>query len=178
MNPKISDFGLARAFERGQNQANTKRVMGTYGYMAPEYAMEGLFSVKSDAFSFGVLVLEIICGKKNSGFYLSEYGQSLILYAWTIWCAGKCLELIDPLLEKSFIGSEVERCIHISLLCVQEDTTDRPTMSDVVVMLASDTIAFPKSKHPAFSIGRIASEEVSTSKSSINNATFSITLPR
>jgi len=50
------------------------------GYMAPEYAMEGLFSVKSDVFSFGVLVLEIICGRKNSGFYLSEHGQTLLLY--------------------------------------------------------------------------------------------------
>jgi len=48
--------------------------------MAPEYAMEGLFSMKSDVFSFGVLVLEIICGKKNSGFFLSEHGQSLLLY--------------------------------------------------------------------------------------------------
>ncbi|RDX98472.1 Cysteine-rich receptor-like protein kinase 25, partial [Mucuna pruriens] len=53
MNPKISDFGLARTFEKGQSQENTKRVMGTYGYMAPEYAMEGLYSVKSDVFSFG-----------------------------------------------------------------------------------------------------------------------------
>ncbi|TKY45525.1 Cysteine-rich receptor protein kinase 8 [Spatholobus suberectus] len=69
MNPKISDFGLARAFERGQNQANTNRVMGTYGYMAPEYAMEGLFSMKSDVFSFGVLVLEIICGKRIVDFF-------------------------------------------------------------------------------------------------------------
>ncbi|XP_022632186.1 cysteine-rich receptor-like protein kinase 25 isoform X3 [Vigna radiata var. radiata] len=80
MNPKISDFGLARAFEKGQNQANTKRVIGTYGYMAPEYAMEGLFSGKSDVFSFGVIVLEIICGRKNSGFYLSEHGPTLLLY--------------------------------------------------------------------------------------------------
>ncbi|XP_068492227.1 cysteine-rich receptor-like protein kinase 10 isoform X2 [Phaseolus vulgaris] len=80
MNPKISDFGLARAFEIGQNQGNTKRVMGTYGYMAPEYAMQGLFSVKSDVFSFGVLVLETICGRKNNGFYLSKHGQTLLLY--------------------------------------------------------------------------------------------------
>ncbi|TKY68379.1 Receptor serine/threonine-protein kinase SD1-7 [Spatholobus suberectus] len=182
MNPKISDFGLARAFERGQSQAKTKRVIGTYGYMAPEYAIEGLFSVKSDVFSFGVLVLEIICGRKNRGFYLSEHGQTLLLYAWRIWCAGKCLELMDPTLEKSFIGSEIERCIHIGLLCVQEDATDRPTMSDVIVMLASDTMTLPKPKYPAFSIGRMASEEVPTSKSSenhsINDVTTSITLTR
>ncbi|XP_020206263.1 putative receptor-like protein kinase At4g00960 isoform X1 [Cajanus cajan] len=182
MNPKISDFGLARSFEKGQNQANTNRVMGTYGYMAPEYAMEGLFSVKSDTFSFGVLVLEIICGKKNSGFYLSECGQSLTLYAWKIWCAGKCLELMDPVLEESYIESEVVKCIHIGLLCVQEDAADRPTMSTVVVMLASDTMALPKPNQPAFSVGRMTYEDASTSKSSkslsINDVTVSNILPR
>ncbi|RDX90532.1 Cysteine-rich receptor-like protein kinase 25, partial [Mucuna pruriens] len=182
MNPKISDFGLARTFEIGQNHEKTKRVIGTHGYMAPEYVMQGLFSVKSDVFSFGVLCLEIICGRKNSEFYRSEHGQTLLLYAWRIWCAGKCLELMDTVLEKSFIGGEVERCIHIGLLCVQEDATDRPTMSDVVVMLASDTMALPKPKHPAFSIGRMDSEEVPSSKSfkslSINDVTVSITLPR
>ncbi|XP_027910052.1 cysteine-rich receptor-like protein kinase 10 isoform X2 [Vigna unguiculata] len=182
MNPKISDFGLARTFEKGQNQANTKRVMGTYGYMAPEYAMEGLFSVKSDVFSFGVLVLEIICGRKNSGFYLSEHGQTLLLYAWRIWCERKCLQMMDPTLEKSFVGSEVERCIQIGLLCVQEDAKDRPTMSDVVVMLASDAMTLLEPKHPPFSVGRTTLEEFSTSKSSknlsINDATTSITIPR
>ncbi|KAG4947263.1 hypothetical protein GLYMA_15G227000v4 [Glycine max] len=182
MNPKISDFGLARAFEKGQNQANTKRVMGTYGYMSPEYAMEGLFSVKSDVFSYGVLVLEIICGKKNSGFYLSECGQSLTLYAWKLWCAGKCLELLDPVLEESCIESEVVKCIHIGLLCVQEDAADRPTMSTVVVMLASDKMPLPKPNQPAFSVGRMTLEDASTSKSSknlsINDVTVSNILPR
>ncbi|XP_027353745.1 cysteine-rich receptor-like protein kinase 10 [Abrus precatorius] len=182
MNPKISDFGLARAFERDQNQANTKRIMGTYGYMAPEYAMEGLFSVKTDVFSFGVLVLEIISGKKNSGFYLSEHGQSLLLYAWNIWCAGNCLELMDSVLEKSCIASEVVKCMHIGLLCVQQDAADRPTMSTVVVMLASDTMALPKPNHPAFSVGRMTPKEASTSKSSknlsINDVTVSTILPR
>ncbi|KAI5411019.1 hypothetical protein KIW84_056248 [Lathyrus oleraceus] len=80
MNPKISDFGLARSFEKDQSQENTRRVMGTYGYMSPEYAMEGLYSVKSDVFSFGVLLLEIVCGKRNSGFYLADHGQSLLIY--------------------------------------------------------------------------------------------------
>ncbi|ESW05605.1 hypothetical protein PHAVU_011G193900, partial [Phaseolus vulgaris] len=113
--------------------------------MAPEYAMQGLFSVKSDVFSFGVRVLQTICGRKNNGFYLSEHGQTLLLYAWRTWCEGKCLELMDPMLGKCFKASEVEKCIHIALLL---------TMSDVVVMLGSDNITLPKPKHPTFSVGR------------------------
>ncbi|EOY28486.1 S-locus-specific glycoprotein S6 [Theobroma cacao] len=68
MNPKISDFGLARTFQKTQELANTRRVVGTLGYMSPEYVIGGRFSEKSDVFSFGVLLLEIVSGKKNSGF--------------------------------------------------------------------------------------------------------------
>ncbi|XP_054811718.1 cysteine-rich receptor-like protein kinase 10 [Prosopis cineraria] len=185
MNPKISDFGLARTFEGAQNQGiNTGRVMGTYGYMAPEYAMQGLFSVKSDAYSFGVVLLEIICGKRIRDFHLCECGQSLLIYTWNLWCEGKCLKLMDPMLEDSYIGSEVLKCIHIGLLCVQEDAKDRPTMSTIVVMLASDTMSFPKPNRPAFSVERTANipEDSSTSKDSkvpsVNGVTVSYIIPR
>ncbi|MBA0549779.1 hypothetical protein Golob_020793, partial [Gossypium lobatum] len=69
LNPKISDFGMARIFGGNENQANTKRVGGTYGYMSPEYAMRGQFSEKSDVFSYGVLLLEIISGRRNISFH-------------------------------------------------------------------------------------------------------------
>ncbi|XVF04254.1 hypothetical protein REPUB_Repub05bG0066800 [Reevesia pubescens] len=78
MNPKISDFGLARTFCGEQSEANTNRVVGTYGYMAPEYAIDGVFSMKSDVFSFGVLVLEIVSGKKNRGFFHPDHDHNLI----------------------------------------------------------------------------------------------------
>ncbi|XP_031281345.1 G-type lectin S-receptor-like serine/threonine-protein kinase SD1-1 [Pistacia vera] len=77
MNPKISDFGLAKTFGGDQTEGNTKRLAGTYGYMAPEYASEGLFSVKSDVFSFGILLLEILIGVRNRGFYHLESGLNL-----------------------------------------------------------------------------------------------------
>ncbi|PNX91175.1 cysteine-rich receptor-like protein kinase, partial [Trifolium pratense] len=77
MNPKIADFGMARLFVVDQTQENTNRIVGTYGYMAPEYAMHGQFSVKSDVFSFGILVLEIISGTKNSGIRDEEYEEYL-----------------------------------------------------------------------------------------------------
>ncbi|XP_052298449.1 cysteine-rich receptor-like protein kinase 10 isoform X4 [Citrus sinensis] len=182
MNPKISDFGMARIFGGNQNEANTNRVVGTYGYMAPEYAMEGVFSIKSDVFSFGVL-LEIVSGKRNSGFYLSEDGHSLLTYTWKLWCEGEALELMDPVLKQSCVGAELLKYIHIGLLCVQEDPARRPSMSSVVVMLASDTITLPPPTQPAFSVGRMVASSgpffSSDSKfCSINEITLSSVYPR
>ncbi|XP_019054554.1 PREDICTED: putative receptor-like protein kinase At4g00960 [Nelumbo nucifera] len=150
--------------------------------MAPEYVREGLFSVKSDVFSFGVLLLEIISGKRNSGFYLSEHAQSLLKFAWKLWCEDKGLELMDPSLVESCVPCEVMKCIHIGLLCVQEDAADRPTMSSVVLMLGSNSITLPKPTQPAFSVGRVAGVSEPSSKiakfCSINEVTVSSVSPR
>ncbi|KAM4101967.1 hypothetical protein ACB094_05G186600 [Castanea mollissima] len=154
MNPKISDFGTARIFGGNQIEANTIRVVGTYGYMAPEYAMEGLFSIKSDIYSFGILLLEIASGKKNSGFYHPEREESLLSYAWRLWNDGKGLEFIDQTIVDTCPISEVLRLIHIALLCVQEDPNDRPTMSMVVLMLSSKLINLPQPSAPPFTVSR------------------------
>ncbi|GLT30975.1 hypothetical protein SLA2020_057450 [Shorea laevis] len=158
MNPKISNFGMARIFDGNQTEANKKRVMGTCGYMAPEYAMEGLFSVKSDILGFGVLLLEIISAKKNNGFYFYERCESLLTFAWKLWSEGQGMQLIDPQLAQSWVESEVLKCIHIGLLCVQKDPVDRPTMSSVILMLKSETMTLPKPTEPAFFAGRVAAE--------------------
>ncbi|WRX28965.1 S-locus glycoprotein domain - like 10 [Theobroma cacao] len=129
MNPKISDFGLARMFGGDVLQANTNRIVGTYGYMSPEYALEGLFSIKSDVFSFGVLLLEIVSGKKNTGFYHSN-SLNLLGHAWELWKGGRALELMDPTLEEQVSYPVLLRYIHVALLCVQEIAADRPTMSE------------------------------------------------
>ncbi|KAL5564614.1 hypothetical protein UlMin_027778 [Ulmus minor] len=150
MTPKISDFGLARIFGGNQTEANTNRVVGTYGYMAPEYASDGLFSVKSDVFSFGITVLEIISGKKNRGFFHPKLNLNLVGHAWRLWKEGDPSELIDECLVGSCVASQVLHCIHVSLLCVQHCPEDRPTMSTVLFMLGTETTALPQPKQPGF----------------------------
>ncbi|XP_043806213.1 G-type lectin S-receptor-like serine/threonine-protein kinase RKS1 isoform X2 [Manihot esculenta] len=149
MNPKISDFGLARIFERDQIQEKTKRIVGTLGYMSPEYVVFGKFSTKSDVFSFGVILFEIITGKKSNGFCQEGWNLSLIGYIWQLWREERPLEIIDSSLKESYPTHEILRCIQIGLLCVQEDAMDRPTMSAVLLMLNSE-ITLPSPKQPAF----------------------------
>lgn len=147
MNPKISDFGLARIFGGNQNEANTSRVVGTYGYMAPEYAMEGLFSVKSDVYSFGVLLLEIVSGRKNTSFRDTN-DSSLIGHAWHLWNEERGMELVDPTIRDSTSRRKALRWIQIGMLCVQDCAGHRPTMSSVVLMLESETMALPFPRQP------------------------------
>lgn len=142
MTPKISDFGMARIFGGNQNEANTIRVVGTYGYMSPEYAMEGFFSVKSDVYSFGVLLLEIISGKRNTSFH-SQNSSNLVRHAWNLWKEGTPEELIDPSILESCNQKEALRCIHVGMLCVQFSAVHRPTMSSVVYMLESESTSLP-----------------------------------
>ncbi|KAL1188311.1 putative G-type lectin S-receptor-like serine/threonine-protein kinase [Cardamine amara subsp. amara] len=149
MNPKISDFGMARIFNYRQDHANTIRVVGTYGYMAPEYAMEGIFSEKSDVYSFGVLMLEIVSGSKNVSFRGSEHG-SLIGYAWHLWSQGKTKELIDPTVKGTRDVTEAMRCIHVGMLCTQDSVMHRPNMGSVLLMLESQISQLPRPRQPIF----------------------------
>ncbi|KAL8506008.1 hypothetical protein ACS0TY_017026 [Phlomoides rotata] len=154
-NPKISDFGLARTFGEDQPAARTRRVVGTYGYMAPEYVIAGKYSVKSDIFSMGVVLLEIVSGKKNREFERSDdHFHSLLGHAWVLWKENKTLELMDECLKDTFLESEVKRFIQVGLLCVQQFPEDRPTMSSVLSMLGTDGAILPEPKEPGFFIGR------------------------
>ncbi|KAH9651189.1 G-type lectin S-receptor-like serine/threonine-protein kinase [Citrus sinensis] len=175
MNPKISDFGLARAFGGDETEGNTKRVIGTYGYMAPEYASDGQFSVKSDVFSFGILLLEIISGKKNRGFYHSDNNLNLIGHAWKLWNEGMPSQLIDPCIQGSFNLAEVIRCIHIGLLCVQQHPKDRPSMPSVILMLGSETV-LPQPKQPGYLADRNSTRLDSSSSRPESSSTNTITI--
>ncbi|KAL2473356.1 G-type lectin S-receptor-like serine/threonine-protein kinase [Forsythia ovata] len=149
-NPKISDFGMARIFGGDQDQDKTKRVVGTYGYMSPEYALSGRFSEKSDVFSFGVLVLEIISGRRNTGFYNEELSLTLSGYAWKLWNEDNVVELIDKRISNPNFDAEITRCMHIGLLCVQESPVNRPNISTVLSMLSTEIADLPLPKEPLF----------------------------
>ncbi|KAD7117319.1 hypothetical protein E3N88_04587 [Mikania micrantha] len=151
MTPKIADFGMARLFKTEETQGDTSRIVGTYGYMAPEYAMHGQFSVKSDVFSYGVLLLEMVTGQKNQCFQNGDSIEDLLSFAWKSWKNGTTTDIIDPTL-KTGSGSlrDIIRSIHIGLLCVQENVVARPTMASVVLMLNSFSITLPVPTEPAF----------------------------
>ncbi|GAY51182.1 hypothetical protein CUMW_132320 [Citrus unshiu] len=166
MNPKISDFGMARTFAMNELEANTNIIFRTHGYMSPEYVMNGVVSLKSDVYSFGVLLLEIISGKKNNGCYDTKRPLNLVGY------------LIGDSLDESCSPEEVIRCIHVGLLCVQDKAMDRPTMSDVS-MLTNRTMALPTPKQTTFFIN-ISSDyqepevtEIKLEICSVNDVTIS-----
>ncbi|KAB1202744.1 Cysteine-rich receptor-like protein kinase 10, partial [Morella rubra] len=146
----LFDFGMARLFLLDQTQENTSRIVGTYGYTAPEYAMHGLFSVKSDVFSFGVLVLEIVSGQKNNCFRNGENVEDLLSYAWRNWSERTASNIVDSTIRSAGSTTEMMRCIHIGLLCVQENVADRPTMASIVLMLNSYSTTLPTPSTPAF----------------------------
>ncbi|KAL2337134.1 hypothetical protein Fmac_011580 [Flemingia macrophylla] len=179
MTGKISDFGLTRTFGSDQIEANTNRVMGTYGYMSPEYALHGSFSTKSDVFSFGVIVLEIISGRKNRNFQDSQHHLNLLSHAWRLWIEEKPLEFIDDLLKDSPTPQEILRRIHVGLLCVQQTPENRPNMSSVVLMLNGEKL-LPDPSTPGFYTGtyhhsiQVESSSRSSGAYSQNEATVSV----
>lgn len=195
MNPKISDFGLAKLFNMDSSEGNTSRIAGTYGYMAPEYALHGIFSTKSDVFSYGVLVLEIVTGRRNAYNQDSGLPEDLLTSVWRHWSSGSVTQLLDGCSPEGRRPQEMLRFIHVGLLCVQEDAHLRPSMAAVVVMLNSRSITLPAPTAPAFILpsravgnqveadapGRSANLEAPTGVArlpSINDASISDLEPR
>ncbi|KAL2476168.1 S-locus lectin protein kinase family protein [Abeliophyllum distichum] len=123
----------------------------------------------------GVVLLEIVSGKKNRGFRHTENSDSLLSHACLLWKEDKALELIDECLKYSFVECQVKRCIHVGLLCVQKYAEDRPVMSSVLFMLGSEEGAnLPNPKEPVFFMGGSSSNEETCKAESIAN-TMTIT---
>ncbi|XP_031120583.1 G-type lectin S-receptor-like serine/threonine-protein kinase At4g27290 [Ipomoea triloba] len=182
LNPKISDFGLARSLVGNATGDNTKQVAGTHGYISPEYATHGIFSIKSDVFSFGVLILEIVNGKRNNEYSNKYQYENLPGHAWKLYKEGEPLTLVDEYISYSYDVAQVLRSIHVGLLCVQQSPEDRPNMSAVVQMLVSNAV-LPQPKEPGFFVGRraIFNSESSSGKhatTSLNEVTMSSLDPR
>ncbi|TVU01629.1 hypothetical protein EJB05_52902, partial [Eragrostis curvula] len=164
MNPKISDFGFAKLFNIDSSVKNTKHVAGTYGYMAPEYALKGIFSAKSDVYSYDVLVLEIITGWRST--------EDLLKFVWMHWNQGNVLPLLDSCMTDKRGQQEMLRCIHIALLCVQDDPQLRPLIASVVLMINSRSMTLPAPTEPVFAVPN-ERPTVAVPEPSINEASIS-----
>ncbi|XP_057967659.1 cysteine-rich receptor-like protein kinase 10 isoform X2 [Malania oleifera] len=182
MKPKISDFGMARIFEKDEDETNTGRIVGTFGYVPPECVNRGAYSMKSDVYSFGVLLLQIISGKKNVCIYGSGENLNLLEYAYELWKDGKSMEFMDPSLDDASSPCKLARCMQVALLCVQKKPVDRPSMLEVYSMLKNETASIATPRRPAFSIKTDKEEEnisvLQREKISVNDVTFSEMVPR
>ncbi|KAH1190904.1 Cysteine-rich receptor-like protein kinase 25 [Glycine max] len=177
MNPKISDFGMARIVEIDQDLGNTNRIVGTYGYMSPEYAMLGQFSE-----NFGVMILEIITGKRSVNAYESHnVVEGLMGYVWRQWKDQEPLSILDSNIKERYSQMEVLRCIHIGLLCVQENLNDRPTITTIISYFNNHSLELPSPQEPAFLLHRrrmdpeiVIQQESSLSQAANGSVLFSI----
>lgn len=148
--PRIGDFGLARFFPEDQAYLSTT-FAGTLGYTAPEYAIRGELSEKADIYSFGVLVLEIISGRRNTDLTLPSEMQYLPEYAWKLYERSKVIDLVDPKLQKDgFLHKDILQAIHVAFLCLQPHANMRPPMSEIAAMLTCKPEIVETPMKPAF----------------------------
>ncbi|KAL9254782.1 Cysteine-rich receptor-like protein [Drosera capensis] len=145
--PKIADFGLVRCFGADKTHLSTG-IAGTLGYMAPEYLLRGQLTDKADVYSYGVLVLEIVSGRKN--ILLLQNSVSILQSVWNSYRINRLCEAVDPRLSKDFSEAEAERVLQIGLLCIQALASLRPSMAQVVQMLTDESCAIPSPNQPPF----------------------------
>ncbi|KAB2049849.1 hypothetical protein ES319_A13G205600v1 [Gossypium barbadense] len=180
MNPKISDFGMAKFFKKDELEANTNRIVGTYGYVPPEYVKKGIYSTKYDVYSFGVLLLQIISGKRNSSLYGCHENLNLLEYAYELWKLGRGAEFFDASLDDSSSSCKLITCMQLALLCVQENPADRPSMVEVFTILKNkSSVAISVPKQPAYSTTRDERKDIGRKKVfSVNDASITQVEPR
>ncbi|KAF8110468.1 hypothetical protein N665_0083s0032 [Sinapis alba] len=159
LNAKISDFGLAKLDEEENTHIST-RVAGTYGYMAPEYAMRGHLTDKADVYSFGVVALEIVHGRSNTITRSTVDTFNLLDWVHVLREQDKLIEVVDPRLGTGYNREEAMTMIHIGILCTSQVPSERPSMSTVVSMLeGSSTVNVEKLLEASFNKGSMKDEE-------------------
>ncbi|RWR84643.1 cysteine-rich receptor-like protein kinase 2 isoform X2 [Cinnamomum micranthum f. kanehirae] len=174
--PKIADFGLARLLPEDQSHLSTK-FAGTLGYTAPEYAIHGQLSEKVDTYSYGVVVLEIVSGRKSNDVKLEPVTQYLLEWAWKLYESNELMKLVDERLDPSEYQTEqVKRVMEVALMCTQSSVASRPSMSEIVVLLLSKGEAELKPTRPTFieATKRVQTDTSTSTASSASNATVSI----
>jgi serine/threonine protein kinase len=174
--PKIADFGLARLLPDDHSHLSTK-FAGTLGYTAPEYAIHGQLSEKVDTYSFGVVVLEILSGRKSNDTRLEPETQYLLERAWKLYESDNLMGLVDQSLDpEEYKPEEVKRIMEIALLCTQSTVAARPMMSEVVVLLLTKNDPELQPTRPTFidATSRVRGETSSSGSSSASKATMSI----
>ncbi|KAK8653291.1 hypothetical protein V6N13_127299 [Hibiscus sabdariffa] len=173
LNPKIADFGLVRCLAPDKSHLSTG-VAGTLGYMAPEYLVRGQLTEKADVYSFGVLILEIVCGKRNTTF--SKDSASLLQTVWTLYKLNRLAEVVDACIRDEIsVKVAPNYVLQVGLLCTQASVALRPSMAEVVEMLTDKDCEIPVPNQPPFLNANVKEQESSTksynsSDSFISNA--------
>ncbi|KAH9790827.1 cysteine-rich receptor-like protein kinase 42 [Citrus sinensis] len=145
--PKIADFGLARCFAADRTHVSTA-VAGTLGYMAPEYLVRGQLTEKADVYSFGILIIEIVCGRRSNAF--SQDSASPLQRVWTLYRSNKLVEAVDPNLKDDFPAEQVCNVLQIGLLCTQAAAALRPSMAQAIMLLTNKVCEIPTPSQPPF----------------------------
>ncbi|XVF50339.1 hypothetical protein PTKIN_Ptkin04bG0089100 [Pterospermum kingtungense] len=169
LTPKIADFGLARCVASDKTHVSTA-IAGTLGYIAPEYLVRGQLTEKADVYAFGVLVLEIATGRKNSVF--SEGSSSILYSVWKQYKANNITQAIDCGLKSRFDEREASSVLLIGLLCSQASIALRPSMSEVAQMLTDKSSVIPSPKQPPFLNASVLSPEETISNSFMGFSTL------
>ncbi|XP_076881728.1 putative serine/threonine-protein kinase PBL21 [Bidens hawaiensis] len=154
-NPKLSDFGIAKLGPVGDNTHVSTRVIGTYGYCAPEYALSGKLTTKSDIYSFGVILLELVTGRRAIDLTKKPEEQDLVSWSRPFLRDRKKFgKLVDPLLHGQISARSVHLVVSITAMCLQDEAKFRPLISDIVVafeLLASKAETFEN--HRSLTVG-------------------------